>query len=47
MKGFAAFFLGCAIVAALSLVNPEHARWIGLSILAALFVVSAIPRRRV
>ena len=45
MKGFLAFTLGCATVAALTLLPPENARWIGLSILAALFVLSAIPRR--
>ena len=45
MRGFFAFFIGCAIVAGLTLIPPEHARWIGLSILAALFVASAIPRR--
>lgn len=45
MKGFLALTFGCAIVAGLTLISPEHARWIGLSILAVLFVASAIPRR--
>lgn len=46
MKGFLAFFAGCSIVAALTLIPPEHARWVALAILAVLFVGSAVPRRR-
>ena len=45
MRGFLTFCVGCAIVAGLTLIPPEHARWVGLSILAVLFVASAIPRR--
>lgn len=45
MKGFAAFFVGCSLVAGLTLIPPEQGRWVALAILAALFVASAIPRR--
>lgn len=47
MKGFLAFLTGCSIVATLTLIEPEHARWVALAILAVLFVASAVPRRRV
>lgn len=45
MRGFLAFFVGCAIVAALTLIHPDNARWVALALLAVLFVASAIPRR--
>ena len=44
-RGLAIFLTACAVVAALSILPPEHARWVGLSILGVLFVASAIPRR--
>ena len=46
MTGFLTFVTGCAIVASLSLIAPDTARWVALSILGVLFVVTAIPRRR-
>lgn len=47
MKGFAAFTLSTALVCALTLVNPDQARWIALGLLGVAFVASAIPRRKV
>lgn len=44
-RGLGLFLAACAIVAALSVLPPEHARWIALSILGLFFVCSAIPRR--
>jgi len=41
------FTAACAIVAGLTLIAPEHARWIALGLLAVVFVASAIPRRPV
>lgn len=39
------FALGCAIVAALSLIHPDNARWFALAFMGVLFVATAIPRR--
>ena len=46
MSGFLAYFTGCAIVAGLTLIEPDNARWVALAILGVLFVVSAMPRRK-
>lgn len=45
-RGFPLFLATCAVIAALMVIPPEHARWIGLSLLGVVFVASAIPRRR-
>lgn len=45
MKGFLQFALGCAIVAALSLIHPDDARWFALAFMGVLFVATALPRR--
>lgn len=45
MIGFLQFLLGCAIVAALSLIHPDDARWFALAFMGVLFVATAIPRR--
>lgn len=46
MRGFWIFFIGCLVVAALSTIDPNSARWYALSLLGVLYVVSALPRRR-
>ncbi len=43
--GFLQLALGCAIVAALSLIDPDDARWFALAFLGVTFVATAIPRR--
>lgn len=45
MRGFLLYLAGCATVAALTLPDPDTARWIALAILAALYLASAVPRR--
>ena len=45
MIGFLQLALGCAIVAALSLIHPDDARWFALAFLGVAFVATAIPRR--
>lgn len=46
MRGLPLFLAACVVIAALAILPPEHARWIGLALLGVLFVASAIPRRR-
>ena len=46
MIGFLQLALGCAIVAALSLIHPDDARWFALAFLGVAFVATAIPRRQ-
>lgn len=45
MIAWLTFALGCAIVAALSLIHPDDARWFALAFAGVLFVATAIPRR--
>ena len=37
MTGFLTFLTGCAIVASLSVIAPDTARWVALSIFGVLF----------
>lgn len=45
-RGLPLFVSACAVVAALSVLPPAHARWLALALLGVVFVASAIPRRR-
>lgn len=45
MRGFLAFTLGCAIVAGLTLVPPDDARWIAISLLVLVVLSPAVGRR--
>ena len=49
MKGFLAFFIGCALVAALSVIPAEYGRWIALALLVVVVLTPAVgqfkPRR--
>lgn len=45
MKGFVAFFAGTAIVAGLTLVPPEQARWIAIGLLVLVALTPAVGRR--
>lgn len=45
MKGFLAFTLSTALVCALTLVNPDQARWIALGLLVLVVFTPAVGRR--
>ena len=46
VTAFLAYVTGCTIIAALTLIHPDNARWFALAILGVLFVCSALPRRK-
>ena len=49
-RGLAIFVAACAVVSALSILPPEHARWAALGLLVLLALTPAVgqskPRRR-
>lgn len=45
MRGFWTFASGCAVVAGLTLIPPEHARWIAIALLVLVALTPAIGRR--
>jgi hypothetical protein len=50
VKGFLAFFSACALVATLSVIPAEHARWVALALLVLVALTPAVgelsPGRR-
>lgn len=45
MRGLPLFLTTCTVLAALMVIPPEHARFVGLALLGVLFVASALAAR--